>query len=56
MTRITLITFQVTLFLIMLLFYLSGIGCRDSRSGMFLSVGSVTAAILLASIYVGGIL
>lgn len=56
MTRIMLTVLQIVLFLIMLLLYLSGIGCKDSRSGMFLSVGSLIAVILLVSIYIGGIL
>lgn len=56
MMRVMLTVLQVMLFLIMLLLYLSGIGCKDSRSGMFLSVGSLIAVILLVSIYIGGIL
>lgn len=56
MTRIMLTVLQIVLFLIMLLLYLSGIGCKDSRSGMFLGEGSLIAVILLVSIYIGGIL
>lgn len=56
MTRIMLTVLQIVLFLIMLLLYLSGIGCKDSRSGMFLGVGSLIAVILLVSIYIGGVL
>ena len=57
MTRIMLTVLQVMLFLIMLLLYLSGIGCKDSRSGVFLCVG--IAGVMspwYTIIYIGGIL